>query len=394
MESSQERCCLSQKDHDEDQNPMLLASFPQEIILEILLRLPVRSLSRFRCVSKQWCSLTSSSKFMKSHLEKSNEHERDDNYTNRSLLLVSMDGFEIKTKSCFLHSVLHNNSPVKMLDVEPPKRAIYPSLYLLGSCNGIFGVLEGYHDVILWNPAIKHLKKLPNSGTNFRRYKIFTYGFGYDELNDDYKVVEICCYARLGINRETIINVYSLRSNSWRRIKDYEGGMISCSPGVFFNGVLHWVAVHKEGMKRAYSILSLNVSSETHETRLMQPQYDEKDGVFYLTIGVLKGRLCLFCRYYEQKTDVWMMNAYGNKESWSKFASIPYSLNNLGHISPLSVSRSGEILLQYGRSLMLYNKADDKFIETEVKMDDPTSLKEAATYTESLVSPHLYDVRD
>ncbi|CAI9117829.1 OLC1v1019314C1 [Oldenlandia corymbosa var. corymbosa] len=390
-----ERCSLAKDHHqeeeeeeEEDPNTKWLARLPQEIIVEVLLRLPVRSLSRFRCVSKPWRSLISSSKFMNSNLKKSNEHERDDNYSNRSLLLVSMVSLVINMHSCSLHSVIHDKSSVKLHEVEPPKRCFYPALYILGSCNGIFGILEGYHDTMLWNPTIKHLKKLPNSDTNYRRYKIFSYGFGYDELNDDYKVVEICCYARLGINRETIVNVYSLKSNSWRRIQDYEGGMISGSPGVFFNGVLHWLTTHRDGLKRVWSILSLEISSETHGTRLMLPQ---SENGFDPMLGVLKGRLCVFCNYYQQKMDVWMMNEYGNNESWSKFASIPYSLDIRGRILPLSVSKSGEILVRCGYSFMLYNKGDGSFSDTAVKMDDPTSLDEAVMYTESLVSPYLYD---
>ncbi|CAI9117828.1 OLC1v1019313C1 [Oldenlandia corymbosa var. corymbosa] len=355
---------------------------------DMFLRFPVRSYSRFRCVSEPWLPLVTGSGFMESSVKASNGLEMADDYTNHNLLLASTDPFVINMYSCSLHSVLHN-FPVNMFDVEPPKRAGYPSLYLMGSCKGILCVLEGCEDIILWNPTIGHLKKLPNSGINHHSYKISTRGFGYDELNDDFKVVEICCYARLGINRETIVNVYSLKSNSWRRIKDYEGGIISCSPGVFLNGVLHWPATHKDGLNTDWSILSLDVSAETHGTTLMLPQCE--NGFDDLRLGVLKGRLCVFCNYYRHEMHVWMMKEYGSNKSWCKFASIPYSQNIPGRILPLCVSKSGEILVKYGDSLMLFNKADDSFTETEVKMDDPASLYEVATYTETFVSPYLYD---
>ncbi|XP_061371685.1 F-box protein At1g15015-like isoform X2 [Gastrolobium bilobum] len=40
-----------------------------DVIQEILLRLPVKSLVRFKCVCKSWLSLISDSQFAKSHYE-------------------------------------------------------------------------------------------------------------------------------------------------------------------------------------------------------------------------------------------------------------------------------------------------------------------------------------
>ncbi|KAK1377956.1 hypothetical protein POM88_024700 [Heracleum sosnowskyi] len=46
---------------------------PQELLLEVLLRVPVKPLLRFRCVSKPWCSLIDNASFGLKHLEKSIE---------------------------------------------------------------------------------------------------------------------------------------------------------------------------------------------------------------------------------------------------------------------------------------------------------------------------------
>ncbi|RXH90692.1 hypothetical protein DVH24_035456 [Malus domestica] len=43
---------------------------PEEILFEILVRLPVKSLLRFRCVCKSWNTLISSPDFRNAHLEK------------------------------------------------------------------------------------------------------------------------------------------------------------------------------------------------------------------------------------------------------------------------------------------------------------------------------------
>ncbi|KAG5001241.1 hypothetical protein JHK87_022313 [Glycine soja] len=43
-------------------------TFSHDLIVEILLRLPIKSLLRFKCVCKSWLSFISNPHFVKSHL--------------------------------------------------------------------------------------------------------------------------------------------------------------------------------------------------------------------------------------------------------------------------------------------------------------------------------------
>ncbi|KAK1603378.1 hypothetical protein QYE76_018810 [Lolium multiflorum] len=42
-------------------------SIANDILFDILLRMPARALRRFRCVSKQWCALLSDPAFLAAH---------------------------------------------------------------------------------------------------------------------------------------------------------------------------------------------------------------------------------------------------------------------------------------------------------------------------------------
>jgi hypothetical protein len=53
-----------------------LQYLPHELIIQILLRLPVKSLLRFKCVCKLWLTLISDAHFANSHFQITATHTR------------------------------------------------------------------------------------------------------------------------------------------------------------------------------------------------------------------------------------------------------------------------------------------------------------------------------
>lgn len=88
----------------------------------------------------------------------------------------------------------------------------YDKISLEGSCNGLVCVSLSPRKIILWNPTTKKSKMLPSSGTFytilFFNFNI-AFGFGYDELHDDYKVVEFFGVENKAGVYETQLKVYS-----------------------------------------------------------------------------------------------------------------------------------------------------------------------------------------
>ncbi|EYU32835.1 hypothetical protein MIMGU_mgv1a023169mg, partial [Erythranthe guttata] len=87
---------------------------PEEIIEEILLcNLPVKTLLRFKCVSKQWRSLISSKHFVERHLAKNSS-----SLDHRKLVVLHPDLPNRSFRSCSLQS-LHDNSNITSFDHHP-----------------------------------------------------------------------------------------------------------------------------------------------------------------------------------------------------------------------------------------------------------------------------------
>ena len=203
----------------------------EEMIEEILRRLPVKSLLRFRCVSNAWYTLISKPQFVKAHLR--HQHKL---YEIGRLCPRFIDG----------------PSPKGKLGVDLESHLWLSSKSLLAivdSCHGLFCIVNCFYrfpspeaspELILWNPSTRQHNHLPCP--NFVPYTDFSLCFFYDEDDEDYKIVRILTVE--GMVR-TQIDVFTLKTNKWRRIEETHASVIAgggAGSPAYFNGNIHWVA--------------------------------------------------------------------------------------------------------------------------------------------------------
>ncbi|KAG8390674.1 hypothetical protein BUALT_Bualt01G0108200 [Buddleja alternifolia] len=352
--------------------------FPEEIITEILSRLPVKSLLKFRCVSKSWRSLISTKHFIKSHLTISTKNTKFNHHSIISTLLHPY----YTLKSCSLHSLLYN--PITYaVDFDYPMKNPKNSVRIVGCCNGLVCIAINGKYFFLWNPSTKQHKKLPDVDGKMKNDLFITkYGFGYDECNDDYKVVGIVS-GFFSVGRfETMVKVYSLRTNSWKKIEVFKDGLPFDINGKFVSGKLHWG--RRNGSNSKWDVVYFDLDSEICGT-VEQPSYVE--GGFSPSLGVLGECLCVLCDFPETSVDVWVLKRYGVKESWDKVVTVPYSLRDPWkgpYSTPLFIGPKGEVFLVYGSSFVMYDPKDNWFKRPD--MVDFGAFLEADVYVESLVS--------
>jgi F-box interacting protein len=321
-----------------------MSSLPDEVILEILSRLPVKPLLCFRCVSKPWLALIDSPQFIKLHLKQSLK-------TTTNLSLILGDGYLYSSDFDSLDTAIELDHPLKTPHYETE---------IVGSCNGLLCLSNKKEDVALWNPSTRKYRKLPVTtlefapdGYDFCQYTVS--GFGYDETSDDYKVVRsVRLY--LADNLSSGSEVYSLKNDSWRRLPDYPYNLRYLRAfAMLVSGALHWLVTSKAESNRTNLILAFDLGVE--EYRLVpRPDFSDKD--CHMNVGVLGGCLTIYCSNYINRLDVWVMKDYGVKESWTKLftAMEPFSILDPFWISsfqderPVAYSKSGgEVLLEQFR---------------------------------------------
>nr|GMD65713.1 F-box/kelch-repeat protein At3g23880-like [Ipomoea batatas] len=357
---------------------------PQEIILDILLRLPVKSLLRFRCVSKCWLSLISSPQFIKTHLEFSKKFG-----PKRLALMATRFG---QPEICSTYSIVCENSCiVRVVELNRfQKTADIPSLCILGSCNGLLCLLTSSYKLLIWNPSTRQTSIIDDPGYETKDVGYVRYGFGYDESHDDYKLVKIFgspppIDEPHGMYENTIM-VYSRNAKSWRVIPGfYYSENFPGDNGIFLNGV-----VHLGGSNRSWDfcseIYAFDLAAETLRTITLPGSYEDQRPFWRL--GVLGGNILVACCQCSPETlHIWALKNYGMaEECWGKLVS--FSLDYDISISPVFVTQNvDEVLLQYDLDkLLLYRLRDDSSVLIQMFPPNNHLLIQMATYNESLVS--------
>ncbi|XP_026419986.1 F-box/kelch-repeat protein At3g06240-like [Papaver somniferum] len=273
---------------------------------------------------------------------------------------------------------------------------------ILGSCNGLLCVRTSFpggedEDAIsLWNPSSNEYKELPSSPNHFSREDTGLYGFAYDSQDDDYKVVRVVDYYYNNYyDTGSDIEVYNLRSNSWKDIGPVPYLFPSHKiPGVIVNGVLHWLGAKIS--EPNFIVIAFAIGTETFKELAVEglhlPECDEN--IYNYILGALAGCLCLLFNVFDVQVDVWVMQANGVKESWTKRISI--TQENITRNNYLTLKwdfKNGEILLMGDDFLFYYDSnrnrdkkviirgADLRFVAAENFVPSLVSLN-SGTYVE------------
>ncbi|XP_015573331.1 F-box/kelch-repeat protein At3g23880 isoform X2 [Ricinus communis] len=303
-----------------------LPVLPHEIIVEIISRLPVKTLIQFRCVSKSFKTLISDTQFIKTHLRKITSFSKikKPSLYQKITPNITFSPFSF-FKSCSLYSIFDNslNDPIELNSYFLEKR--FQCDWLVGSCDGLicFSVKQDF--VTLLNPSTRVFNRLPNLGFGRKSGSYSVFGFGYDSEIDDYKVVAVFCFqnknSSVGFGYESIVKVCTLRTNCWRRTGSFGYGVPYDVSGKYVNCTLNWPVMSEGDSGLMWIIVSFDIKRETYK-EVMQPDYGEL--VYDRTLGVLDGCLCVMCNYHAVRADFWVMKEYGVRESWIRLVTVPY----------------------------------------------------------------------
>ncbi|KAL7160945.1 hypothetical protein ACSBR2_041569 [Camellia fascicularis] len=321
--------------------------FPDEIMVEILQRLPTKSLIQFRSVSKSWNSLITSPNFINSHLNHSlTSNTYKNSYDNLPLVIV---------RQCISVPPPRTEHYKLCIDTEesfdefkqlefPLKTCRLNFFFAIGSAKGLFCFFE-QDRYFLWNPSIRKSMAMPKPTI---KTSVHRHGFGFDPRNNDYKVVRIVNFNPTKDEPTAHIEVYSLNAGLWKMsstaINSYPDGItIGCTErfASYLEGAVHFVA----NMKKSNDplILSFDLSDEVFQTMMLP---NGMVGVrTEISTSVFGGLLSLLCYEYtavNKSCSIWIMKEYGVVDSWCKQFTVDLSG---GIAQVLGIRNNGHVLL-------------------------------------------------
>ncbi|TMW85768.1 hypothetical protein EJD97_022527 [Solanum chilense] len=366
----------------------------EDVEIYIFFKLPMKSIMRFKCVTKTWCNLIQSFSFINLH----------HNYTSSKKDEFILFKRSLKEQNVFTNPLSFLRTPngdddldYITRDLEVPYLSTgYGSIFhqFNGPCHGLI-VLTDYVNFVILNPATRNYRLLPKSPFVCPRgfYRaIGGVGFVYDAIQRTYKVVRISeISGEEPFNDPSVVDwigeVYDFGVDSWRNLPFGEEEFpwpYNCPfAEMYYKGVFHWYA-----HRNLVAILCFDSSTEVF--RIMQvPEmcslYDEK--VHCLTI--LDECLTFICypdprrvsSPVQEITDIWIMKEYNVNDSWIK----KFTIRCPPIESPLAIWNDSLLLLQDKRGIVIsYNLNSDKVEEYKLH-GYPGSLR-IIVYKESLMS--------
>ncbi|PON56070.1 F-box domain containing protein [Trema orientale] len=302
---------------------------PDDVTLEILLRLDPKSLMRFKCVCKSWKSIINHSCFINMHLK----HQVP--YTVFVNHRCPREIFSFGRSRNF--DKISNIIRIPVANVKS----------IEGSDRGILCLTGDNNAIYLWNPAINQVKKIPsppfsNSDEGFRL------GFGYNPMTNDFTVVGVGGPTVRAISSTPFsvvdylftsnneVAIYSLRRNSWKRSQMphifNSSDVITMSDQIWLSpvvsGCIHWMLYYgrHDWSQSQHGIVSFDMNTE--EFKLFDiPEQVEK--CWIENIGKSSESLALFTFVAFTPSNfpivgIWVMKEYGISTSWIKQQAIEF----------------------------------------------------------------------
>jgi len=357
---------------------------PLELIVQILLRLAVKSLIRFKCVCKSWFSLISHDPhFANSHFQITAKHSRR---------VLFMSNHVPTTLSLDFEALDYDNDNAVYELPNPIPNYVEPLRHFKvdyrdtnsSSCRG-FIFLRHNQDLFIWNPSTGVYKQIPLSANDSNSFHSL-YGFGYDQLRDDYLAVSVSVRSNklMGYPR---LRIFSLRDNTWKELEAPHSPYVLYASnnivGSLFNGAIHWFVVRGD-IKR-----QVIIAFDLMDRKLLEMPVP--DGFHHSSgncnLWVFGEFLSLWAKDYANKrVEIWVMNEYKVHSSWTKTLVLPIDGISTLSFHPICSTKNGDIVGTDGVTQLLKYNDRGQLLQHGSFWDGPLPFGSQVTvYTQSLL---------
>lgn len=303
---------------------------PHGLIEDILKKLPVKSLLRFKSVSTQWKSTIESAYFKKKQLLYSqlqdpdilitNRHEDKDNkHVTRMFTIGSSDLIK-----------LPNFCPVPTpIPRENNKPSLYYTYSVCGSCDGMMCYYNHYTCIYLFNPNTRWFRSVPQAGHQEAALMVMnqigtwtgdndgilcSLGFGKDMFTGRYKLVWLYNSFGSNLSNATVCEVFDFNTNTWRYVTASPVRIFDEQTPVHIDGTLYWFT---DDNITETKIISFDIHTEKFHITAKTPFVKVADK--QIIMCTLNNRLCVAQKEWPRQ-EIWSLN--NSDMTWDKIYSL------------------------------------------------------------------------
>ncbi|PIA59939.1 hypothetical protein AQUCO_00400661v1 [Aquilegia coerulea] len=253
---------------------IMFSSFPEDMIICILCRIPLKDLMRFKTVCKLWYSIISDSNFHKFHLAPSQQEIilRLTTLSQPEKYWVDVD-LQENIRYMSIHIQDRNNIRAENFCMKFPPA---DNLRIRASCNGLLLLLEPYRRVLyICNPVTAHYSKLPTK-IRPRYLERYYWTLFYDETVGKYKTFGI-------IDKKCVM--HTVGEKAWSTLDSPYFCKLNTSM-VSAEKELHWLGY---GHRTKHWIFSVKLSTLEFSITKAPAHIFKRHHL----LSVVKGSLCL-----------------------------------------------------------------------------------------------------
>ncbi|XP_021757238.1 putative F-box protein At3g24700 [Chenopodium quinoa] len=293
-----------------------LPDLSMDLWKDILARLPAKTLMRFRCVCKTWCSIIDSSDFIFLH------HQIYDNNKHKYVIARKLGEYSIYSIDTFMKIDVFSKTPDRCV--------------VVGSCNGLvlmYSLAYKNIQMMIYNPCIRKSVVIPPCPFRSMGYRI-DHWLGFAPSSKDYKLLAYGCASLK--SPEFSIAVYSLNDRVWR-IKDrsdaHVRGLSFKDEDTFYvKGGVYWFGYDPDKPRGLHTHLGW-FDFDSEEFNLVDlPDALKQTGLVIKTSFVLGESIAVF-GMSSDCTFIWVLIEDGGNKSWQLWYNGDSNVKALGFLT-------------------------------------------------------------
>ncbi|KAK4788880.1 hypothetical protein SAY86_020199 [Trapa natans] len=264
------------------------------------------------------------------------------------LLIQILVRLPVKSLLCFSFYRDDGETLTKYQELEFPIKNEY--YHYRASCNGLLCFSHYFRSrmsLALWNPSIRTFYRFPGPAWPTTHVSYSNVGVGYDRLTNEYKILILTFSMTLDYEHPNsfYVEVLVLGMDEWRRVNTHLPllTMVLLGCPTFVHGAIHWI-----GYRWNESVI---IAFDVHEEIFLEIELPsaivQESGYSLMADGESLYLLDNQCNGVSSAVPIWVMKKYGVKQSWSKQFIVEihdYTFRVLGF------RKHGQILLQKNKA--------------------------------------------